>query len=169
MFSSGRGLVPTGKGRTCGGLLLCQGAHTFSHPGCAVRAARAPSPAQCLTPCRSPPVLITHCSLLAISPKNSGSHPSSCLLGQSVGNTWALSVGQLWEGLPASPISGEAPDLGLRGASPIPAVLGPGLGTLSLPHTDHCGGLLKVLGPPSSLVASVAVTLTDLQGSSQGH
>lgn len=155
VFSSGRGLVPTGKGRIFGGLLPCQGPQlccqgslgTFTCPEKGSRGA------QCLTLLQQPPCPPHPLPLLAISPRNGGSCPSSCLLEQSVGNTWALSTGQLREGLPAIPISGAAPDLGLRGASLIPAVLGPGLGALSLPHTDHCKGMLKVLGPLSSLVA----------------
>lgn len=88
------------------------------------------------------------------------------------GNQWGTHGPYLW----ASCGKGSLPSLMVRwllfwgrGSQPIPAVLGPALWTLSLPHTDHCTGMLKGLGPLSSLVASVAVTLTDLQESIQGR
>lgn len=50
-------------------------------------------------------------------------------------------------------ISGATPDLGL-GASPIPAILGPGLGALLLLRTHHCS---RVPGPLSSPAVSAAL------------
>lgn len=102
-----------------------------------------------LHPCSSPPTLLTPCSLLAISPRDGGSHLPGCLLGQSVGTTRALSVSQSWAGLPATPISGAAPELGLGGTSPILAVLRPGLEALHGPTLTAAGECSGCLGPLS--------------------
>lgn len=142
------------KGRICGGLLPCQRIHTFSQPSCAVRAAQEPSPAQRRDP-EGPSVSQPCSSPLPPPPSAPPGHisqewwllPLQLPPGQSVGNTWALSTGQLWEGLPAIPISGAAPHLGQRGASPIPAVLGPGLGALSLPTLTVAGGCSEFWDP----------------------
>lgn len=154
VFSRRRGLVPPGRGGFVEGVALPEDPHFLpaqlccqGSPGTFTCPEEGPRGAQCLTPLQQPLCPHHPVPLLAISPRSGGSCPSSCLLGQSVGNTWALSTGQLWGGLPAIPISVVAPDLGQRGVSPIPAVLGPGLGALPLPTLTIAGGCSEFWDP----------------------
>lgn len=70
--------------------------------------------------------------------------PPRAIGGEHTGVIWGPAMGRA----PCSPISGVAPDLGTRGASPIPATLGPGLGALPWPHAGHFRGTLEGPGTP---------------------
>jgi len=144
MFPSGRGTAPRWEGEGLrGAIALPGGPHLLPPQQCSQGSQGAfPCPEKG-TPLQQPPARLARCSLPAISPTDGGSRPTGCLPGQSVGSTgpyrWA-SHGQ------GSLPSLSAPDPRPRGASPVPATLGPGLGALPWPRADRCRGMLK--GPP---------------------
>lgn len=139
VFSSGRGLVPLERGGFEEGCISAR-KPILSPPQLCVRAARAPSPAQRRDP-EGPSVSHPAAAPLPSSPTapfwpylpGTVAPAPPAPPGQSVGNTRALSVGQLWEGLPAIPNGEVAPVLGLRepahsccaGASAVDIVTAP--------------------------------------------
>lgn len=154
------------------GLLLCQGVHTLCHP--TSRGSQGAFPCPEKGTCRGP---VSHTSAVAPVPSSLAAPSRPYLPGMvtpaapaaSRRNQWGAHGPYPWAscglGLPAIPISRAAPDLGPRGASPIPAALGPGLGALPRPHADRCGGMLE--GAGTSLPSpEVSVTLLELQGPS---
>lgn len=173
VFSSGSRTAPCWEGEDLsGGYCSARGSTPCAAPP--LGGAREPSPAQKKGTCRGS---VSHTSAVAPVPSSlaAPSRPylpgmvTPAALAASWCNQWGAHGPYLWAscrlGLPAIPISRAAPDLGPRGASPIPAALGPGLGALPRPHADRCGGMLE--GAGTSLPSPAAsVTLLELQGPS---